>query len=245
MPPTAIEVTSTPSLGESGLPARKKAVYRAEVYFRHIPKVIDNFNIKNLNPFELQDRVFFPEWYYCFKQNFLEAVPTGRDYCTLSFDEYRLRFYGGQDVIDHVSYSVDVFFNECLRELLEGKRFGECYERFTREYMENETIPNIDVDSLESRVKITARQDLLKKWAVQGNYMPLLNHLLAFSSTPQTVWKFFIEAFASKFRKLNGSQKKDFIKSITEAQKNGKGITNQIRSWYEEMQKDMLPWRPK
>ena len=244
MPPTAIEVTSTPSLGESGLPARKKAVYRAEVYFRHIPTV-DNYNIKNLNPFELEDPVFFPEWYYCFKQKFLKAVPTGRDYCTLSFDEYRLRFYGEQDVINHVSCSVDLFFLQCLMQLLKGKRFGKYFEYFTREYIENETIPNIDVESLESRVKITARQDLLKKWAVQGNYMPLLNHLLAFSSTPQTVWKFFIEAFASKFRKLTRSQKKDFIKSITEAQKNGKGITNQIRSWYEEMQEDMLPWRPK
>ncbi|EEQ39088.1 hypothetical protein EJF18_40022 [Clavispora lusitaniae] len=244
MSTTAVEVSSTSSLGESGSPARWKAVYCADVYYRHIP-TIDNFNIQDLNPFELEDRVFFPEWYYCFKEKFSKAVPTGRDYCTLSYDEYKSRFFGGQYVINQVPCSVYLFFVDCLRDLLEGKRFGQDFEHFTREYIENETIPNIDMESLESRVKITARQDLLKKWAVQGNYMPLLNHLLAFSSTPQTVWKFFIEAFASKFRKLTRSQKKDFIQSITDAQEIGTGITNQIRSWYEEMQEDMSPWRPK
>lgn len=225
---TSTEVTPPlPSLN-SGL-VRTKPLHQAATF--PYPDMCLN-DMDKLNPFELVDTALIREWYYCFKKKFLRKVRTGHEYCTLSLDQYRQRFQGLPAQIEHVVYSVEVFFSQCLHRLLED--FVEPNLFLSREYVENELLEKLEKmeNEVERLVKIAMRQNELLRKAVAGDFRPLLNHLLAYSASPEDIWQTFIRIFVSLVPESKLEQVMEFAGSITEAKEHLPDVSKQISWWY-------------
>ncbi|KAF7582860.1 Integrase core domain family protein [Clavispora lusitaniae] len=124
--------------------ARNMRVHRADAIALSASQVMSRSRIEKLNPFEFKDEALFPEWYYCFKQNFSSAVPSGSEFCEYSFEDYRLSFYGSGEAIDTAVTAVQHQFNNCLKILLDKKPFVKRNQFLNRDYVENALIPKID-----------------------------------------------------------------------------------------------------
>ena len=226
------------------LTARKTGVYRADAISLSISQVMSRSKIDKLNPFELTDAALFPEWYYYFKKNFLQAVYSGRDFCKCSPEDYRQKIYGSGEAIDSAVTSIEDLFHECLTILLENKSVVEQDQYLNRACVENEIIPQIDLTCEFNLLTLDRRQYELRKKAFQGDYKPLLNHLLAYSVSPKDIWQIFRQLFTLSSIKMDFKQQKEFCESITEAKKSLNDISKQIVYWFETMARSKPSWRP-
>ncbi|OVF02852.1 hypothetical protein A9F13_51g00066, partial [Clavispora lusitaniae] len=219
-------------------------VHRADAIALSTSQVMSRSKIEKLNPFEFKDAALFPEWYYCFKQNFSQTVLSGRDFCKYSLEDYRLRIYGSGEAIDTAVNSVEHQFHECLTTLLEDKNFVEKDQFLNRACVEHEIIPKIDLTCELNLSKIDRRQYELRKRAFHGDYQPLVNHLLAYSVSPRDIWQTFRQLFIFSPIRMNSKQLKKFCESITEAKASSNDIAKQIANWYDEMDESKPSWRP-
>ncbi|MDU5411039.1 MAG: reverse transcriptase domain-containing protein [Staphylococcus haemolyticus] len=216
----------------SGLPARSQGVHSAATTVQKVSQVMSRSKINEINPFDLNDEVFFPEWYYCFKINFVKAVPIAEDYFKYSLEDYRLRFNGLVGSINEAVNAVEQRFHECISHLLEEQSLIDPYTFCNREYVENELFADREINEIEDRVKIAIRYNILRAKAVHGDYQPLLNHLLAASTSPELIWQTFFRILTTSVTFLNPTQLEDFTKSVQLAMTRLTDVSTQIRRWY-------------
>lgn len=215
----------------SGPSASIVSVYSAAFTARLIEHVMGRCVIEDLNPFEIEKHYHLQEWYYCFKKKFMRTFPSGEEFFTHPREEYEKFFSGLEESIRQVLNCMEQCFHMCIKHLLENKVFFPELMFYTREFIENEFIPSIrDSDKNAYLVATQIRRTKLAMRASQGDYKPLLFHLLALSVSPEKIWCQFLAIFVPKL--TTPKLIEECTQLFRKAESSMKTIEKQIQLWY-------------
>ncbi|QFZ28107.1 hypothetical protein EJF18_40132 [Clavispora lusitaniae] len=220
------------------------SVYSAAFTAQLIEHVMGHCVIEDLNPFEIKKKYHLQEWYYCFKKKFMGTFPSGEEFFTHPREEYEKFFSGSQESIRQVSNCMEQCFHMCIKHLLEDKAFFPESMFYTREFIENELIPSTKADDKAAyRMAILARRPKLVMRASQGDYKPLLFHLLALSVSPDDIWDHFLVIFTPKT--TTHKQFEELSMLFKEAKSQVEDIDQQIHFWYASIAESHKNWLSK
>lgn len=220
------------------------SVYSAAFTAQLIEHVMGHCVIEDLNPFEIKKKYHLQEWYYCFKKKFMGTFPSGEEFFTHPREEYEKFFSGLQESIRQVLNCMEQCFHMCIKHLLEDKAFFPELMFYTREFIENELIPSTKADDKAAyRMAILARRPKLVMRASQGDYKPLLFHLLALSVSPDDIWDHFLVIFTPKT--TTHKQFEELSMLFKEAKSQVEDIDQQIHFWYASIAESHKNWLSK